>query len=350
MKVFIYTTPFGVFAFNEKLEIIGFKVFEKDEKKVAQKLLEIEKKILKEEKEIIDKFKDFEIVFVNRKEGFQVDTSKESEIKEKLTSFLLEKKIFKNIQEIVSFSSQVLKELAKIRLKEEKRDKIIAHTVQAIEEHEKLINTLVERLREIYSLYFPELEERISDHKKFVSLLSQEPRREKIKGFEELGKKSVGMNFREEDLEMIKKFASEVLNLIKFKDDLESYLEKLMKDVAPNISEIAGVKLGAKLIRAAGSLEKLAKLPSSTIQLLGAEKALFRFLRGKGKPPKHGYIFIHPLIQSAPKKLRGKIARVLASKIMMAARIDYFTKEYKADKLKRDLEERIKEIYESKKA
>ena len=76
---------------------------------------------------------------------------------------------------------------------------------------------------------------------------------------------------------------------------------------------------------------------------------MFRFLRGKGKSPKHGIIFVHPLIQNAPKKLRGKIARVLASKLSIAAKLDYFSKEYRADKLKKELDERIKEIFGGKK-
>ena len=349
MKAYVYTSPFGVFLFDENLEILDYKTFPKDAKLVAEKLMKAASELIEEEKELLEKIKEKDVYFVYKKEGYKIDLSKEDEIKNKVVEFLIQKGLFNNLQEILQFSSQVSKEISKLKLKETKKDKIIAHVIQAIEEHEKILNTLIERLREIYSLYFPEFEEKISDHKKFVNILSKNPKRENIEGFEEIAKESVGMEFDESDLKIIKNFAEEIKGMFSFKESLEKYLEKLMKEVAPNLSEIAGIKIGAKLIRAAGSLEKLAKLPSSTIQLLGAEKALFRFLRGKGKPPKHGYIFMHPLIQSAPKKLRGKIARALASKIMMAARIDNFSKEYKADKLKKDLEERIKEICESKK-
>jgi nucleolar protein 56 len=102
--------------------------------------------------------------------------------------------------------------------------------------------------------------------------------------------------------------------------------------------------LAAKLISAAGGLEKLAKMASSTIQLLGAEKALFRHLRGKGRPPKYGLLYVHPLIQQASPKLRGRVARTLASKLAIAVRIDHYTKEDRSKKLKRELEEKIKGI------
>jgi len=87
-------------------------------------------------------------------------------------------------------------------------------------------------------------------------------------------------------------------------------------------------------------------MPSSTIQLIGAEKALFRFLRGKGKSPKHGYIYLTPYIQNAPRKKRGKIARLLAAKLTIAARVDYYSKgkEFVADKLKKELDEKVKEV------
>jgi len=85
-------------------------------------------------------------------------------------------------------------------------------------------------------------------------------------------------------------------------------------------------------------------MTSSTIQLLGAEKALFRHLKGKGKPPKYGVLFTHPYIQNSPKNQRGKIARLLASKLSIAAKMDYFSKEDHSQELKKDLEEKIKEI------
>jgi nucleolar protein 56 len=114
-----------------------------------------------------------------------------------------------------------------------------------------------------------------------------------------------------------------------------------MAQVAPNLRAVVGSSIGAKLISLAGSLEKLSRLPASTVQVLGAEKALFRSLKGRARPPKHGVIFQYPEIRGSPKKLRGKIARVLAGKITIAARVDAMAGEYIGDKLAADVKSKI---------
>jgi nucleolar protein 56 len=108
---------------------------------------------------------------------------------------------------------------------------------------------------------------------------------------------------------------------------LEAYIVACMEDVAPNLSEVPGPLLGARLIARAGGLEKLAKLPASSIQVMGAREALFKHLREGTSSPKHGFIFRHPLISGAPKPLRGRIARMLAGKVAIAARVDYYSGE-----------------------
>ena len=105
----------------------------------------------------------------------------------------------------------------------------------------------------------------------------------------------------------------------------EAYLEDRVRALAPNLAETCGPKLGSQLIELAGGLRELAMRPSSTVQVMGAEKAMFRHLRGEAAPPKHGLIFQHPTVQFAPKKDRGKAARKLAARIVMAARKDAFT-------------------------
>jgi len=125
---------------------------------------------------------------------------------------------------------------------------------------------------------------------------------------------------------------------------LEKQIESDMQKVAPNTSKIVGSLIGARLVSLAGGMERLATMPASTIQILGAEKALFRFKKEGGKPPKHGVIFQHPLINKAPRKDRGKIARILATKIAIAVKADVFTKRDISDNLMENLEKRIKEI------
>ena len=125
---------------------------------------------------------------------------------------------------------------------------------------------------------------------------------------------------------------------------LEEQIEVDMKHVAPNTSTIIGALIGARLIALSGGMQRMAMLPASTIQILGAEKALFRFKKEGGKPPKHGVIFQHPLINRAPKLERGRIARLLATKISMAIKADVFTKRNISKDLEHDLEIRLQEI------
>jgi nucleolar protein 56 len=117
-----------------------------------------------------------------------------------------------------------------------------------------------------------------------------------------------------------------------------------MKTIAPNTSKIIGPLVGARLIALAGGMQRMAMLPASTVQILGAEKALFRFKKEGGRPPKHGVIFQHPLINRAQKTERGRIARLLANKISTAMKADVFTKRDIADELQQDIDIRLQEI------
>lgn len=125
---------------------------------------------------------------------------------------------------------------------------------------------------------------------------------------------------------------------------LQDEIDKDMKAIAPNTSQIIGPLIGARLISLAGGMQKMAMMPASTIQILGAEKALFRFKKDGGRPPKHGVIFQHQSINCAPKTERGKIARLFAIKISTAIKADVFTKNDIADKLQKDIEKRMLEI------
>ena len=142
---------------------------------------------------------------------------------------------------------------------------------------------------------------------------------------------------------IIRTFAESVYSLYQSKNHLESYIDEKIKDVAPNMYDVAGANLAAKLIAHTHGLENLAKLPSSTIQIIGAEKAIFRHLKTGENPPKHGLIFQHPSIRGSNWWVRGKLARAVASKITIAARKDAFSNDYDS-KLKVELDERIEEI------
>ncbi|HIE13735.1 TPA: C/D box methylation guide ribonucleoprotein complex aNOP56 subunit, partial [Candidatus Bathyarchaeota archaeon] len=157
---------------------------------------------------------------------------------------------------------------------------------------------------------------------------------------------SMGTDLSETDIKLLTEFSEYILELYRLRDSLDQYLDDLMSNVAPNIHAITGATLGARLISLAGGLDNLAKMPASTIQVLGAEKALFRALKTGSRPPKHGVIFQHHFIHEAKRWQRGKIARLLAGKIAIAARIDAYSGKYIGDSLQRDLEKRLSEIKE----
>jgi nucleolar protein 56 len=125
---------------------------------------------------------------------------------------------------------------------------------------------------------------------------------------------------------------------------LQDQIEIDMKTIAPNTSKIIGPLIGARLIALAGGMQRMAMLPASTVQILGAEKALFRFKKEGGKPPKHGVIFQHPLINRAPRAERGRIARLLATKTSTAMKADVFTKRDIADDLLKGIDNKLQEI------
>lgn len=137
----------------------------------------------------------------------------------------------------------------------------------------------------------------------------------------------MGYDVSEFDMSSIHKFADRVVSLAEYRGSLSDYLHNRMHDVAPNLSTLIGDVVAARLINHAGSLTNLAKYPASTVQILGAEKALFRALKTRGNTPKYGLIFNSSFIGRAKAKDKGRISRYLANKCSIAARIDCFTDE-----------------------
>lgn len=253
-------------------------------------------------------------------------------------------------------------EKARAKVKEAyvQKDRQLIQCVNAVNELNKTINLLFERLQEWYGIYFPEL--RISEPDRYCKLVLEIDRKnidkgkigsivgeDKANGIFERAKRSTGVDLEEKDLEKIRKLATEILNLYSLRDALESYQNSVAKELCPNITFIVEPALAAKLIAQAGGLERLALMPASTIQVLGAEKALFKHLRNHTKSPKHGVIFQHPYISTSPKKIRGKIARILSTKLAIALKADFYSKNFIAEKLKGDFEKRVKEIRETEK-
>jgi nucleolar protein 56 len=223
-------------------------------------------------------------------------------------------------------------------------DEQILQAIRAIDDITKTINLMSERLHEWFDINFPELA-RIVPDPKYVELIAQFGDRKAMLASGQVKlDASMGSEISEEDSEALKKMASSILALYKTKDEMEKFVEVRMKVIARNTAHVAGPLIGARLISLAGGLKRLARLPSSTVQLLGAEKALFKHLRDKARPPKHGVIFQNPLIHRAPAWQRGKIARALAAKISLAAKIDMHGNRFIGEDLERDLAKKLQEI------
>jgi len=254
-------------------------------------------------------------------------------------------------------------EISSSRVKEEsqKLDLHVAQAINALDEIDQVLNTIGARMREWYGLHFPELDNLITSLTAYAEIVKRAGSRENVSaeilsaiGIEDRKadiiisacKRSRGGEITAENLEILKKIAEQIITQSTLRKTLADHLEFMMGIVAPNIKELLTAPVGARVIAKAGSLNKLAILPASTIQVLGAEKALFRSLRTGANPPKHGLLFQHSLIHSAPKWQRGKIARALASKLAIAARIDLFRPGVKDSSISTRLNTRIAEIQE----
>lgn len=239
----------------------------------------------------------------------------------------------------------VAQEVTKQKLTESgKRDQILIQAVRALDDLNEMNNEASERLRPWFALHFPELEEQIASNEELAELLSESAHRDDLDEFRELANDSTGMNITEEDARMIQRFAANLDDAYTLREELEDYIEDIAPDIVPNLDALLGSLLAARLVSLAGSLDSLAKKPASTIQVLGAEKAMFRHMRGEGEAPKHGVLFQHETVQNVPGNRTGDMARVLANKAAIAARLDRYDGDFKGDELREDVEERFEEI------
>merc|ERR1712029_947468 len=225
------------------------------------------------------------------------------------------------------------------------------------------VNTFSMRIREWYSYHFPELVKIVPDNYTFAKCVKLIKNRKeltddyvekleeivmdsaKAKAVIDASKMSMGMDISPVDLMNIEKFASRVIALAEYRKELAKYLTDKMGNVAPNLAALIGDIVGARLISHAGSLTNLAKYPASTVQILGAEKALFRALKTRGNTPKYGLIFHSTFIGRAGAKNKGRISRYLANKCSIASRIDCFTdvpSSVFGEHLKQQVEDRLK--------
>ena len=284
-----------------------------------------------------------------------------SKLRNRLPSILVRLRIIESKDEYEQFVRDVSLALAKTAITEAttKRDLYAIQTVRSIEDLDKILNLLAGRVREWYGLHFPELDRLVEKHDSYIRLVHSLGARESF-SYEALAKlgipqdratqisasaeKSSGAEMSGSDLEWLREVCGTVLELYSLREAAEKYTDKIMAEVAPNMTTVLGAVLSAKLISIAGGLENVAKMPSSTLQVLGAEKALFRTIKTGARPPKHGIIFQYAPIHQSPKWLRGKIARAVAGKLAIAARMDVYGGGDKGQVLKEALDKKIVDL------
>ena len=284
------------------------------------------------------------LIEIFQRENFDVklmSDSTQNEINLNKLDLIIKFGLSDNKDELAGILQKFAINLSSMKVKEtsEKLDLHLVQAVNTLDELDEIINTISTRIREWYGLHFPELDyllQNIITYSNIVrdagsreniskELLTQlEVPEKKIEMIQLAISKSQGGDLTVESSESLKILASQVIKLSELRTNLSNTIENLMEKLAPNLKNILTATIGARLIAKAGSLIRLAQMPSSTIQIIGAEKALFRALKTGTRPPKHGLLFQHPSVNSAPKWQRGKIARALSSKIAIAVRIDVY--------------------------
>ncbi|MFX1390780.1 MAG: C/D box methylation guide ribonucleoprotein complex aNOP56 subunit [Promethearchaeota archaeon] len=378
MKSYIADTLLGIFAFDEKGNILDFIDFDDNYEKIIEFYNSLDNNTIQKV------FEDFirelentgfnEFILDNKtlesilseKMGYKTNFDKNSlELKAfrlNLANNLKKVGINKTSEEILSQYKEISGKLTRLKISKASghSDNIIGQLTTVLDVIKKSISLFSSHLREWYGLHFPELTDKIVDDNitlanlisilgfrqnfTFENILHEfDMSEDKIKLLEQSALESMGADI---DVSVIQQYSDQIISLDNFRIQLENYLEGIMQEYSPNITKVIGSLIGAKLIAKAGSLQKLAYMPASRIQLLGAEKALYRFLKTGEKRPKHGLIFQWNQIRSAKAFNRGKIARVVAGKIGIAAKVDYFGGDFIGDNLSDEIEIKIKEIDE----
>jgi len=352
MECFITHCIIGFIAIDENNNIIKHELFDD-----INSLIKLEKKeLVNEEIKLIEELSDsYDMISIesqSKKSNYSKWNNVKVEFPNKAGKYLREN--LDGILTEIGFSNKEefadkYRKLASYKIKNQlnSEDRYLVQAINSIDDMDESISKLAEKLRDWYSLYFPELDI-VQNNKTYVKLIAlNDNKKEIVDSYNNdlLKYDEFEEDINEKDLDIIKNLAKSIYSLQITRENTENYIEEKMESLAPNLNNLVGSSLGAKLISHAGSLEKLASYPSGTVQIMGAEKALFRHLKTGENPPKHGLIFQHPQVRTNNWWLRGKIAKKLSLKISLATRKDVYTKKF-------DLkinEEFLKEVEQIKK-
>ncbi|MHA2085099.1 MAG: C/D box methylation guide ribonucleoprotein complex aNOP56 subunit [Candidatus Thorarchaeota archaeon] len=371
MTIYLTITSFGVFVLDKDSNVVAKKLTYPDLETSASEFRSIESDELTDSlKSVIGDLEGLgedSIVVDNQNVGRVLSTATKIPVNVDIDSavikwfrngqdsYMIENGLVDSQSDLVSFrrSLALLVARATVSAASEEKDLLVKHAIDAIGEIDKSINVVAMRIREWYSLHYPSLSPLIEDQEQFAMVVKACGDKSRIdidlsesvvKSIMEARDKDIGADLQDMDIKVMRSVADSILDFYVLRRELEAYVTEMMISIAPNVTSLVGPLVGARLLSSAGSLKELARKPSSTIQLFGAEKALFRSIKTGADPPKHGIIFQTPEIHSAPYWQRGKIARALAGKLAIAARIDAYSNKKVVDKLRIDFETRVKEI------
>lgn len=315
MKAFAAKHPVGLFVFSDNKELLHYRLSSKNPSKAVEEFL------------MQPQLAGYELI--------ENDFAGQL-LRKNIRDYAISLGFCQNDREFNEFLSAFAAILARRAMKGSVgRDKLLIQASGALENLNDSVSLYLERLKEWYSLHYPELD----IGQKEVEEIIAYGKRENFPGFRE----STGVELTEKDESVLKEYAAMLRTMTEAKSKMERYVKETVKEIAPNFSSLLDPMLAARFVALAGGLEKLARLPASSIQLLGAEKALFRHLKKQGKSPKYGILFIDSRIQAAVPEKKGKVARTISSKLMLAARIDFYSGRFE-EKLKKELEEELKAI------
>ena len=340
----VLLTELGIAVFEEEKFIKSFPFSEPAEdyvfvKKAKSRLSELGKFLYEKNEDVL--VNDLGLQDLLKKKSIESQLMNESKLENiQLTKpqILVDSGFAENnddaIQKLRNFAIQLSS--SKVSEVSSSPDLHIIQNINTLDDIDKIINGMSSRLREWYGLHFPELDniiDSINGYAQIVVAGKRENLSEQVfsdAGFPDskvqmlslVKEKSRGGDITNENLEIVQRLAKNILELFDMRNKLESQVDDQMNEIAPNLSAVLGTTVGARILAKAGSLQKMATMPASTIQVLGAEKALFRALKTGSNPPKHGLLFQHAVVHAAPRWQRGKIARAIAAKAAIAARVD----------------------------
>lgn len=369
MQLYLVETITGIYAIDEENKVKFEQTWPSEDRTIAKIMMRLEEGDDSVIGDLVSKLESLtnEAVYSNNKLlveclrdtlniHYEENVEAERVIKEKIAELAIDAELINEKSEYGQFSHRIMNEVTRMKVHDKLSDReaLLIPAVQLLGELDTVLNSLSSRMREWYGVHFPEMGRRVNEHIDYAKIITQIGDREDITTkhlmemtlkkkdalrIEEASQTSIGASFHEVDMNIVQKFAEKTLDLYRFRDDLIEYVSMLTEEVAPNLAFIAGPVLGAKLIEKAGGLKKIGMMPSSTIQVLGAEKAMFRAITSNAKPPKYGLLYQHPYVNNAPRGRRGNRARSLAAKIAIAARADLFSGAFIAEDLVSQLDD-----------